>query len=216
MGFQKSYAVFGLGNFGTAVAKELAKSGAEVLAVDLNESVVHHVTESIPLCKCADVTDPDVLKQLGIANFDTVIVAMAENLEASVMAVTLCKEAGVPEVIAKCANEMHRRILLRVGADTAIIPEKESGKRLAKNLLSAGFSEMIGLSDKISMVELKVRSEWVGKTLIQLQLRKKYEMNVVALRTGGTITTAVDPTLPLTSEMQLIVIAETAKLRKLR
>lgn len=216
MGFQKSYAVFGLGNFGMAVAKELARNGADVLAVDLNESAVNRVVEFIPLCKCADVTDPDVLKQLGIANFDTVIVAMAENLEASVMAVTLCKEAGVPEVIVKCGNEMHRRILLRVGADTAIIPEKESGKRLAKNLLSAGFSEMIGLSDKISMVELNVRSEWVGKTLIQLQLRKKYEMNVVALRTGGTITTAIDPTLPLTSEMQLIVIAETAKLRKLK
>ena len=103
MSIYKSYAVFGLGRFGYAVAKELSQSGAEVLAVDANEAVVNAVSGEIPLCKCADVTDPEVLDRLGIAGFDVVIVAMANSLEASVLTTTLCKELGVKTVIAKVA-----------------------------------------------------------------------------------------------------------------
>ena len=147
---------------------------------------------------------------------DVVIVAMANNLEASVMAIALCKEAGVPTVIVKCGNEMHQKIFRCVGADKVIFPEKESGTRLAKNLLTSGFSEMIELSDEVSMVEIDVRPEWVGKTLIELSLRKKYAINVVAIRNGDTISTTVDPALPLETGMQLIVIANTQKLQKLK
>ena len=100
---KKSYAVFGLGRYGLAVATELAEAGADVLAVDESEALVN-AANHLPLCKCADVTDPDVIRELGIANVDVVIIAMANNLEASVMAVTLCKEIGVKTVIAKCAN----------------------------------------------------------------------------------------------------------------
>ena len=141
---------------------------------------------------------------------------MANNLEASVMAVTLCKEAGVETVIVKCGNEMHQKILSRVGADKVIFPEKESGTRLAKNLLTSGFSEMIELSDEVSMVEINVKNEWVGKTLIELSLRKKYDINVVAIRNGDEISTTVDPTLPLQKGMELIVIANTSKLKKMK
>ena len=112
MSINKTYAVFGLGKYGCAVAKELIESGAEVLAVDIDEAIVNSAIDFIPVCKCADVTDPDVITELGVSNVDTVIVAMADNLEASVMAITLCKEAGVPEIIAKCASEMHRKIML--------------------------------------------------------------------------------------------------------
>ena len=125
MGINKSYGVFGLGRYGKAVATELVNSGAEVIAADIDMERVNAAIQEIPFCKCADVTDPEVIKQLGIADIDVVIIAMASNLEASVMAVTLCKEAGVENVIAKCANEMHRKILSRVGADKVIFPEKE-------------------------------------------------------------------------------------------
>ena len=101
---KKSYAVFGLGRYGHAVAKELISYGAEVIAVDMDEEIVNDAVGEIPFCKCADITDPDVIKQLGISNVDVVIVAMASNLEASVMATMLCKEAGVGTVIVKCAN----------------------------------------------------------------------------------------------------------------
>ncbi|MBQ7131689.1 MAG: TrkA family potassium uptake protein, partial [Oscillospiraceae bacterium] len=166
MSINKTYAVLGLGRYGRAVAEELVNSGAEVLAVDIDQNNVNNAIETIPVCKCADITEPEAIKRLGISNIDIVIVAMASNLEASVMAVTLCKEAGVSTVIVKCGNEMHQKILSRVGADRVIFPEKESGTRLAKNLLTSGFSEMIELSDEVSMVEIDVKDEWVGKTLI--------------------------------------------------
>lgn len=216
MSINKTYAVLGLGRYGRAVAEELVKNGAEVLAVDIDQNNVNNAIETLPLCKCADITEPEAVKRLGISNIDVVIIAMANSLEASVMAVTLCKEAGVETVIVKCGNEMHQKILIRVGADKVIFPEKESGIRLAKNILSSGFSEMIELSDDVSMVEIGVKAEWVGKTLIELGLRQKYSINVVAIRQGTEISTTVDPALPLETGMELIVIANTNKLKKLK
>ena len=216
MSIYKTYAVLGLGRYGQAVAEELVNNGAEVLAVDIDQGNVNRAAETIPVCKCADITDLETTKRLGIGNMDVVVVAMASHLEACVMAVTLCKELGVETVIVKCGSEMHQKILSRVGADKVIFPEKESGVRLARNLLSAGFSEMIELSDEVSMVDMQVKPDWVGKTLIELGLRQKYAINVVALRKADKISTTIDPTMPLESGMQLIVIADTAKLKKLK
>lgn len=216
MSIYKTYAVFGLGRYGLSVAKELSASGAEVLAVDISQELVNDAIDEIPICKCADVTDPDVIRQLGVSNIDTVIIAMAGNLEASVMAVTLCKEAGVETVIAKCASEMHRKILSRVGADIVVFPESESGTRLAKNLLSSGFIDIIELSENVSMIELDVKDEWAGKNLLQLDLRKKYSLNVVAIKQNNDVTINVDPQKQLEKNMKLIVIANMAKLNKLK
>ncbi len=211
-----NYAVFGLGRYGKAVAKELVDDGAEVLAVDNNEDVVNAASVEIPYCKCADVTDPEVIKQLGISNMDVVVISMASNLEASVMATMLCKEAGVKTVITKCSSEMNCKILSKVGADQVVLPESESGIRLAKNLLSSGFMDIIELSRDVSMVELSVRPEWEGKTLIELSLRKKYGINVVAITQGKNVSTNISPEEPLSGSMKLIVIGNTAKLNKLK
>lgn len=216
MSLQKSYAVFGLGRYGFAVARELAQAGVDVLAVDVNESVVNSASAKLPLVKCADVTDPAVIKMLGIANMDVVIIAMAEDLEASVMATMLCKDAGVPTVITKCATDMGQRILTRIGADKVVFPETESGTRLAKNLLSAGFVDVIELSRDVVMVEMNVRPEWVGKNLIDLALRRRYGVNVVAIRRGDDISVNVDPNKPLTADAKLLVIANTDKFNKLK
>ena len=213
---RNTYAVFGLGRYGTAVARELVANGMEVIAVDTDQRIVNTVADDLPICKCADITDPEVIRQLGIGNVDVVIVAMANNLEASVMAVTLCKEAGVPTVIAKCANEMHQKILTRVGADKVVFPENESGIRLAKNLLSSGFVDMVSLAKNVSMIELDVKPDWVGKNLIELNLRKKYSINVVALRKGDAVSVDIDPHAALQETDKLIVIANTEKLAKLR
>lgn len=213
---KKSYAVFGLGRYGAAVAKELVAHGMDVIAVDSDERIVNDVADELPICKCADITDPDVIRQLAIANVDVVIIAMANNLEASVMAVTLCKEVGVETVIAKCANEMHQKILTRVGADQVVFPENESGIRLAKNLLSSGFVDMVSLAKNVSMIELSVKPEWVGKNLIELNLRKKYSINVVALRKDDMVSVDIDPHAALLESDKLIIIAHTEKLAKLR
>ena len=216
MSINKTYAVFGLGRYGTAVAKELLASGVEVIAVDNDEGRVNAAAVELPICKCADITDPEVIRQLGIGSIDVVILAMASNLEACVMAVTLCKEAGVKTVIAKCGSEMHQKILQRVGADIVVFPEKESGVRLAKNLLSSGFVDMITLSKDFSMIELEVRPEWVGKSLLELHLRKKYAINVVAIKRADNLTVNINPEEKLTADCSLIVIANPQKLSKLK
>ena len=213
---KKTYAVFGLGRYGTAVARELVDNGMEVIAVDSDERIVNAVADELPICKCADVTDPDVIRQLGIANVDVVVIAMASNLEASVMAVTLCKEIGVETVIAKCATAMHQKILTRVGADKVVFPENESGIRLAKNLLSSGFVDMVSLAKNVSMIELDVKPEWVGKNLVELNLRKKYSINVVARHHGDMVSVDIDPHAPLLETDKLIVIANTEKLARLK
>lgn len=213
---KKTYAVFGLGRYGTAVARELVENGMEVVAVDAQQKIVNDAAAYLPVCKCGDVADPEVISRLGIGSIDTVIVCMASNLEASVMAVTLCKEAGVKNVIAKCANEMQQKILLRVGADKVVFPENESGIRLAKNLLSSGFIDMISLSQDVSIIEIDVRDEWCGKNLIELNLRKKYGLNIVAVKKDGRVNVNINPEQPLDEEATLIVIANIAKLGKLK
>ena len=213
---KKTYAVFGLGRYGMAVARELVDNGIEVIAVDIEQKIVNDAAAYLPVCKCADVTDAEVISRLGIGNIDTVIVSMASNLEASVMAITLCKEAGVKTVIAKCATEMHQKILIRVGADQVVFPENESGLRLAKNLLSSGFIDMISLSKDVSMVEIDVKDEWIGKNLIELNLRKKYGFNIVAVKKGENVHVNINPDQVLDEETTLIVIASMAKLGKLK
>ena len=216
MSINKSYAIFGLGRYGLAVAKELVASGADVLAIDSDEAVVNSAASEIPVCKCADVSNPEVIRALGIANMDVAVVAMAGHLEESVMAVMLCKEAGVPHIIAKCASDTHGKILSKVGADKVVLPERESGVRLAKNLLSSGFVDVIELSGSVSLVELDVRAEWVGKTLIELNLRKKYAINIVAIRRSGEIQINIDPNEKLKEDMQLVVISNSSALGKLK
>ncbi len=212
---KKTYAIFGLGRYGMTVAKELVDNGIEVIAVDSDQKLVNDAATFLPVCKCADVADAETISRLGIGSIDTVIVCMANNLEASVMAITLCKEAGVKYVYAKCANEMHKKILLRVGADQVLFPEQESGVRLAKNLLSSGFIDMISLAKDVSIVEIGVKDEWVGNNLIQLNLRQKYGLNIIALKHGEKVNVNINPEQVLNKEYTLIVIANTSKLNKL-
>lgn len=216
MSINKTYAVFGLGRYGRAVAEELVKNGADVIAVDRNEELVNDAAQFIPVCKCADVTEPEVIDKLDIEDVDVVIIAMANSLASSVMAITLCKEAGVKTVIAKCVEEMHGKIFQRVGADRVVFPEKEAGTRLGKNLLSSGFMDIVELSKDVSMVELDMKPQWVGKSLMELNLRKKYSINVVAVLKDGEVITSIDPEMPLTDNMKLIVIADTNKLEKIK
>ena len=216
MSINKTYAVFGLGRYGVSVAKELVNSGAEVIAVDSNENIVNTVASELPYCKCADTTDIEVLKRLGIANVDVVIVAMAGNIESSVMTVMLCKELNVPYVIAKCSDNMHFKILTKIGADKVVFPEKDSGIRMAKNLLSSGFVDVIELSKDVSMVELNMKKEWVGKTLLELNFRKKYSLNVIAVKEDDIININVDPNIPLNENMKLVVVGNKNKIVKIK
>ena len=212
---KKSYAVFGLGRYGLAVAEELVRAGADVLAVDRDEAAVAAAADRLPVCKCANATDRDVMAALGVRNVDVAVVAMAGRLEDSILVTMLLKEAGVPFVIAKCAGDLHGEILRRVGADKVVFPERDSGVRLAKNLLSAGFVDMIELSGEAVVVEIAVDPRWEGKTLRELELRRRHGLNVVAIRRGERVDVAVDPEEKLTGALRLVVIASPAALKKL-
>ena len=213
---KKNYAILGLGKYGFAVAKELVKSGAQVLAVDKNMDIINNAITEIPLCKCADVTDAEVLRQLDIANFDVVVIAMADSLESAVMATALCKEMGVKTVVAKCSDKMQQKILSKIGADKVVFPEEDSGIRLARNLLSSGFADLFELSEDVSVIELELKPDWQGKNLLELNLRKKYSLNVVALNKNGNIYVDIDPEEALSPDTKLIVIATSKALKKLK
>ena len=215
MNIDKNYAVFGLGRYGRAVAKELMKNGVEVLAVDIDENKVNDVAKDVPYCKCADVTDIEVLKQLGITNFDIVIIAMASNFESNILAVATCKELGVKQIIAKAANETQKKILLKVGANRVVMPEIDSGLRLAKILLNPDFIDMIEITKNISVIEIDVKDEWCDKTLAELDLRKKYTINVVAIIENKNININVTPHTMLKKSMKLLVVANVQELDKL-
>ena len=216
MSINKSYAVFGLGRYGSSVAKELVDSGVDVIAIDNDHKKVEDMVGDIPICKCADVTDPNVIKQLGISNVDTVVIALAGELEASIMATMLCKEAGVPQVIVKCSSDIHKEILKKVGADMVVFPEKDSGKRLAKNILSSGFVDVADISDDISIIELKARSEWIGKSLKELELRRKHAINVIAVNKNGKTEIGLHPDEIIDSDMTLIVITNKKDINKIK
>ena len=140
---------------------------------------------------------------------------MAGNIESSVMTVMQCKELGVPTVIAKCSNEMHFKILTKVGVDKVVFPEKDSGIRMAKNLLSSGLVDVIELSNEVSMIELDMKKEWIGKNLFELNFRKKYSLNVIAIKENDEININIDPNVPLNDNMKLIVIGNRNKIKKL-
>ena len=203
----KSYAVFGLGRYGRAVVKELLNNGAEVLAVDRDRKIVDELVGVIPVCKCADVTEQAVIEQLGISDMDVVVISMANSFEASIMATMLCKEACVGKIIVKCSDEAQCKILKKIGADETILPETESGTRLAKNILSSGFIDIADITDKISILEIDVKSEWVGKTLRDLDLRKKHNINIMAFKNGNDVDFA-NPDIVIEAGMKMIVMAD--------
>lgn len=210
---KKSFAVLGLGKFGMSMAGELSRAGAEVLAVDIDKEMVHEVADKVTCAMCADVRDTDALESLGLSNMDGVIVAITGDLNASVMATICAKEQGVPFVMAKAEDEIHTKILKKVGADKVIIPERESGIRAARNIISHEIIDFIELSKNICMIEEEVREQWIGKSLRELALRQKHKMNVVAIRKGEELIVHISPDMPLEKGMCLISIMERKNLQ---
>ena len=205
---KKSFAVFGLGKFGESVAVELAQAGAEVLALDIDEEKVHEVAPYVTHALQADVCDVETMNTLGLSNMDGVIVAITGNLNASIMATIICKEAGVPYILAKAGEQIHFTILKKVGADKVIVPEKESGLRVARNLISGNIREFIELSDKVRVIEIAAKPEWINKSLRELNLRQKHRINVIGVRKENEILLNMDPDIPIQEDYSLIIILD--------
>ena len=211
----KSFAVLGLGKFGRSTVEELVRAGADVMVVDNDEEQVKKISEIAAYAMQADVRDSEAMQELGLSNMDGVIVAMTGSLDASIMATIMAKEEGVPYVLAKAQDEVHERILKRVGADKVVIPERESAARVARNMISGNFLDFIELSERVRMVELSVKPEWMGYSLCELDLRKKYSLNVMAIRSEGELVTNIDPEEKLTADMTLLVTIDKKDLARL-
>ncbi len=202
----KQYAVLGLGRFGESVAIELSNNGYDVLAIDNSETIIQHISEYVRFAVKADVTDIDTLRSLGLGNFDVAIIGIGTDMDSSIMATLLAKELGVKTVIAKAHGSMHEKILKKIGADRVIFPEREMGQRIANNLMSGNIVDYLELSQDHSIVEIEILEEWIGKSLIELDFRNTYGVNVVGLKRGDKIKVAIDPNEAFKEEDIVIVI----------
>lgn len=205
---KKSYMVIGIGRFGEAVAMEMEHLGAEVIALDCDEDKINRIADYVTLASVVDVREENQLKNMGLSNVDGVVVAIAEDVDASVMATIIAKEAGVPYVFAKAKDAIHKRILEKVGADEVMIPEKSSGCRIARNIVNENVKDFVELSKQFQLVEILPKKEWIGKSIRQLDLRKKMQLNIVAIRDGEELSINVDPDVILDENITLLVIVD--------
>lgn len=212
---KKEYGVFGLGKFGMAVAVALAESGNSVIAVDMDPDRVDAAAETVTCAVLADVTEPDVLDNLGISNLDCVIIGVSTNMQASIMATILTKEKGVRFVVAKAENEIHKHILEKVGADKIVFPEAEMGTRLARNLMGGEFVDLVELSKEFSMVEMPVPEIWIGKSLRELDVRGSYGLNIIGVKRGDNLKVNLNPENPMEKEMTLVIVGKNVDLAKI-
>lgn len=211
---KKQFAVFGLGSFGMSVAVTLQKLGCEVVAVDEDMDRVEEAADKVSFAMAADVGDPEVIEAMGARNLDGVVVAVS-GMEASILATMVSKEIGVPYVIAKARNDLHEKVLKKVGADVVIFPEREMGVRIARSMVSKNFADWIALSDEYSMIETAVPQKWVGKTLLDLDVRKNYDVSVVGIKRNGEFEVSPDPKKTLEEGMLMILIGSNRALEKI-
>ena len=176
------FAVIGLGRFGTKVAMTLAAEGNEVLAIDTNERSIREIENYVAGTAVADATGTNVLKQLGVQNFDCVIVAIGEDLEASILTTLTCKNLGVKLIVAKANSEAHKEVLEKMGADVVVFPEDYTGTKVAKMLSNPSVNEVMKLTDKFKIVEIAVPDNWCNKTIVEIDVRRKYRVSIIVIK----------------------------------
>lgn len=202
----KEYVVIGLGRFGGSIVRELNALDMDVMAIDADEARVNEFSDIATHAVIADTTDEAVMKSLGIRNFDHVIVAIGENIQASTLTTLILKELGVKKVTAKAQNDYHAKILNKIGADTVVHPERDMGRRIAHNVASASVLDYLELSDEYSIVEIKAGERLAGSSILELDVRANYGINIIAVKRGKDILVAPDPNENIEFHDILIVI----------
>ena len=180
----KTYVVIGLGRFGSSLAKQLCMLGAEVLAMDVRSSLVQQLAGDVTQAVVGDAQDKEVLRSLGVRNFDCAVIAIGDNLAASVLITMNLKELGVPYIVCKAHDETHRRVLEKLGVDRVVIPEQEHAQRLARSLVSHNVLDYIELSEDYGILEVPAPKSWVGKCINELNVRAKLGVNIIAVENG--------------------------------
>ena len=202
----KSYIIIGLGRFGSEMAVKLYECGEDVLAVDQDEVLVDKIADRVTRAVAADAKDIDVLKKLGAGNFDRAVVAVGSDLAASALITMNLRSLGVPYILCKAHDDTYRAILEKLGANRVIIPEREMADKLSLGLTSAGIMEYIEISDEYGIVEMTPPEAWIGKSIRALELRKKYNANVIALRQGDALCIPPDIDAELDENTTLVML----------
>ncbi len=203
---KKSFLIVGLGRFGASLALELCALGHEVLALDIRGEAVQPLADRVTHAVVGDARDPDVLSSIGARNFDCAVVAAGGDLGISALITLNLKELQGPKVVGKANSEVHAKVLKKIGADLVVFPEREMALRLAHSLASSDILNFIELSDEYSIVERMVPREWVGKSIVQLDIRAKWKLTVIAVRTGEKMNVAPDRDFVFQSEEDCLVV----------
>ena len=211
----KSYVVIGLGRFGSEMALQLYSLGEDVLAIDTDENIVDKIADRVTKAIAADARDLDVLRKLGVEDFDRAVVAVGSDLAASALITMNLKTLGVPFILCKAQDDTYREILEKLGADRVIIPEREIADKLSKGLTTAGVMEYIELSSEYGIVEMAPPAEWLGKTIRSLELRSRYGANVIAVRHGEDLHIPPEIDRALEDDCILVVLGSYKVLEKL-
>ncbi len=178
----RQFAVIGLGRFGITVARSLAKKGFQVIAIDSDEEKVRDASEFATVAVQLDATDSPSLQKVGLKNVDAAIIAVGEDIAASILVTMICKDIGIPTVISKASNQLQGKILAKIGADKVVFPERDMGERLAESLASPGIFDYISVSKEHSILEISAPSAFIKKTLGEVNLRAKYGVTVIAIK----------------------------------
>jgi len=208
----KSYVVIGLGRFGSEVARRLCSLGCEVLAIDVHSDLVQQIADDVTQAVVADAQDKEVLRALGVRDFDCAIIAIGGDLSASVLATMNIKELGIPQVVCKAHDETHRRVLEKLGADRVVIPEQENAARLAHSLSSPNVLDYIELSKDYGIIEVPAPESWENQNLRELNIRAKLGVNIIAIRRSGEIHVSPPAEFRIQSGDVVVVLGGTAAL----
>ncbi|MCK8058707.1 MULTISPECIES: TrkA family potassium uptake protein [unclassified Fusibacter] len=212
---KKQFVILGTGRFGSSIAMKLMDLGAEVMVVDKDEDIIQSMADKVTYAVQADVTDENSIQALGIRNFDTAVVTIGDDIQSSILVTLMVKELGLKRIIAKAQTELHAKVLYKIGADRVVFPEREMGIRVAKNLMSSNFMDFIELAPDYSIVEIAPLNDWLGQTLLSLDIRGKFGLNVMAIRKGTDINISVMANDVIEAGDIMVVIGHNDDLRKL-
>lgn len=211
---RKEFVVIGLGRFGGSIVRELILQGANVMAIDSSQERVDDFAQIATQAIVADTTDESVIKSLGLWNFEHVIVAIGEDIQSSILTTLILKELGVPQITAKANNDYHEKVLRKIGADFVVHPERDMGIRIANNMLSNNVLDYLELSDEHSIMEIRVSDRIAGRSLVDLDIRAKYDINIVGIKRGEQILISPSPTDPILIGDILLVIGADADINR--
>lgn len=211
---KKQFAVIGMGRFGSSVAMELYSEGADVLAIDKHDKRIDEIVNKVTHAVVTDTTDERALIELGIRNMDIVVVAIGDDIQASILTTLLLKELGCKKVVAKAVTDQHAKVLTKVGANQVVFPERETGLRIAKNLLTPNVLDFIEVSEDYNIEEIRVEPFMVGKSLRQLNVRAKYQLSVIAINSNGKMNISPLPDDVIKANDILIVLGQKTYLNK--